>query len=108
MPGGADEEAGPAGAADGSENSPKGVITSRLAPRPIMADGAHVLQFVADPDALAAQDAVAVALGETGSSQPQLPGPSSCRAGHLGAPGQEQVDDQAAAFQHLLGVGLAP
>ncbi len=87
MPGGADEFAGAAGAADLGK-FPEGGGNLAFGPPAHQADGSHMLQFVADPHALAAEDAVAVALGETGLRNSQLLGQLP-EYGHVGTPGPQ-------------------
>ena len=103
MAGGADEGAGSAGAADFGK-LPEGSGHLALGAPAHEADGPDVLQFMADPDALAAEDAVAVALGKAGLRDPQLLGHLP-EFGNLGTAGPQEVDNQTAAFQDLFGVG---
>ncbi len=64
-----------------------------------------MLDFMAHPDAFAAQDAVAVAFGVTGFRQTQLLG-HHLEGRNVRAPGQEQVHDKLTGLLNFFGIGF--
>jgi len=69
------------------------------------ADGAHPLDLETHAHAFAAQNAVAVTLGEAWRLETHLPG-HFLEGRHFRTAGQQEVHDQAAAFPDFLSVGL--
>ena len=104
MAGGTDEEAGPAGAAGGGK-IPEGGQNLAFGAPTHHGDGGGVLDFMAHPDAFAAEDAVALALGVSGFGQAQLLG-HDLEGRNFRTPGQEQVHDKPPGFLDFFGVGL--